>query len=79
MDTDVCLCNINVHKRFLWVAHEKFFRLKYKKLLHFQNEIYYYWNQAGEETPTKARLTSLKTPEATSPAPLKKVLQTSSR
>jgi hypothetical protein len=26
----------------------------------------------GRETPTKARLTSLKTPEATFPAPLKK-------
>ena len=33
--------------------------------------IYYYWNQAGEATPTKARLTSLKTPEANLPgAPL---------
>jgi hypothetical protein len=40
---------------------------KLQKTVAFQIKIYYYWNQAGEETPTKARLTSIKTPEATLP------------
>src|ERR1700732_4074217 len=37
-----------------------------QKTVAFRIWLYYYWNQAGEETPTKARLTS-KTPEATLP------------
>jgi len=36
-----------------------------QKTIAFEMSFYYYWNQAGEVTPTKARLTSLKTPEAT--------------
>jgi hypothetical protein len=38
-----------------------------QKTVAFFFGVYYYWNQAGEETPTKARLTSYKTPEATLP------------
>ena len=47
---------------------------KVEKGLAFQKTISYNQNQAGEATPTKARLTSKKkTPEAnSSPAPLKR-------
>jgi hypothetical protein len=48
---------------------EKFTKLK-KISLAIPNSIYYYWNQAGEVTPTKARLTSFKTPEANLPGAL---------
>ena len=47
-----------------------------KILLAIPNSIYYYWNQAGEVTPTKARLTSFKTPEANLPGARKGLLQT---
>ena len=42
-------------------------KIKIQKTVAFLKIIYYYWNQAGEATPTKARLTSLKTPEAILP------------
>jgi hypothetical protein len=42
-------------------------QIKIQKTVAFPEIIYYYWNQAGEATPTKARLTSLKTPEAILP------------
>jgi hypothetical protein len=44
----------------------------YKKLLRSKGNYTIIGIKPGRVTPTKARLTSLKTPEATSPAPLKK-------
>src|SRR5579863_4233839 len=43
-----------------------------RKLLHSTPGYIIIGIKPGRETPTKARLTSLKTPEATFPAPLKK-------
>jgi hypothetical protein len=47
-------------------------RIPYKKLLRSPGKYTIIGIKPGRETPTKARLTSLKTPEATSPAPLPK-------
>ena len=51
---------------------EKNLRVPYKKLLRSPENYTIIGIKPGRETPTKARLTSLKTPEATFPAPLKK-------
>jgi hypothetical protein len=51
---------------------QKIYGVPYKKLLHWAPGYIIIGIKPGRETPTKARLTSLKTPEATSLAPLKK-------
>ena len=58
----------------LLTADYKYFEGTYKKLLHSRKKYIIIGIKPGRETPTKARLTSLKTPEATFPAPLKKSL-----
>ena len=53
------------------VIIERIYGPPYKKLLHSAPGYIIIGIKPGRETPTKARLTSLKTPEATFPAPLK--------
>jgi len=48
---------------------DKILHSEIQKTVAIFQKVYYSWNQAGEETPTKARLTSLKTPEALPGAP----------
>ena len=50
---------------------DKILHSEIQKTVAIFQKVYYSWNQAGEETPTKARLTSLKTPEALPGAPKK--------
>ena len=53
---------------------QKIYGVPYKKLLLSIGKYINIGIKPGRETPTKARLTSFKTPEATFPAPLKKDL-----